>query len=79
MGTPQAQFLGEVVFGALYTGTGPGVPVMRRGAGWRRRPGVVSLGVWHPLISLHACMGMEKHTHATTVSEPQPPQPPQGV
>ena len=29
--------LGEVVSGALYTGTGRGVPVMRTGAGWRRR------------------------------------------
>ena len=24
---------------------------MRTGAGWRRRPGVVSRGVWHPLIN----------------------------
>ena len=42
--------LGEVAFWALYTGTGPGAPVMRTGAGWRRRPGVVSRGVLHPLI-----------------------------
>ena len=57
--------------------TGTSTRVMRTGAGWRRRPGVVSRGVWHPLISLHACMGMEKHTHATTVSEPPPtPTPP---
>ena len=55
-GDPTGAFLGEVVFGALYTGTGPGAPVMRTRAGWRRRPGVVSRGVWHPLISLHAAM-----------------------
>ena len=57
--TPQAQFFS---FWALYTGTGPGAPVMRTGAGWRRRPGVVSRGGWHLLIS---CMlfGVYGETH----------------
>ena len=41
----------QVFRGPLYTGTGPGAPVIRTGAGWRRRPGVVSRGVWHPLIN----------------------------
>ena len=27
------------------------------------------------MFGLHACMGMETHTHATTVSEPPPPPP----
>ena len=51
----------SLVFGALYTGTGPRAPVMRTGAGWRRRPGEVSRGGWHPLISCIRRCHMDKH------------------
>ena len=59
-GDSKVQFMDTVVFmrtargdatGAVLLFLGPWAPVMRTGAGWRRRPGVVSRGVWHPLIN----------------------------
>ena len=49
------------------------------GAGWRRRPGVVSRGVWHPPINCMRAGEMDKHCVVTAPSKPQPPQPPHSV
>ena len=46
--TPQAQFFS--FWGPVHRYRAGG-PVMRTGAGWRRRLGVVSRGVWHPPIN----------------------------